>query len=43
MDHSTLTWLYRIWSGPPHFILIDLVQEELEEIEANRPRGKTDA
>ena len=26
--------------GPPHFILIDLVQEELEEIEANRPRGK---
>tara|TARA_B100000614_G_scaffold255996_1_gene273859 strand:+ start:4185 stop:4559 length:375 start_codon:yes stop_codon:yes gene_type:complete len=26
--------------GPPHFILVDLVLEELEEIEANRPRGK---
>lgn len=26
--------------GPPHFILIDLVLEELEEIEENRPRGK---
>ena len=26
--------------GPPHFILIGLVQQELEEIEANRPRGK---
>ena len=26
--------------GPPHFILIDLVLEELEEIDANRPRGK---
>ena len=26
--------------GPPHFILIDLVLEELEDIEANRPRGK---
>ncbi|MAR47189.1 MAG: hypothetical protein CMA41_05235 [Euryarchaeota archaeon] len=27
--------------GPPHFILIDLVLEELEEIEENRPRGKS--
>ena len=26
--------------GPPQFILIDLVQQELEEIEATRPRGK---
>jgi rRNA-processing protein FCF1 len=26
--------------GPPHFILIDLVLQELEEIEANRPRSK---
>ena len=26
--------------GPPHFILIDLVLEELEDIEASRPRGK---
>jgi len=26
--------------GPPHFILIDLVLEELEDIEAIRPRGK---
>ena len=26
--------------GPPHFILIDLVFQELEEIEANRPRSK---
>jgi len=26
--------------GPPHFILIDLVLKELEEIEENRPRGK---
>ena len=26
--------------GPPHFILIDLVLEELGDIEANRPRGK---
>ena len=26
--------------GPPHFILIDLVLEELEEIDTNRPRNK---
>lgn len=26
--------------GPPHFILIDLVLDELETIEASRPRGK---
>lgn len=26
--------------GPPHFILIDLVRGELEEMDANRPRGK---
>ncbi len=26
--------------GPPQFILIDLVQQELEEIDATRPRGK---
>ena len=26
--------------GPPHFILIDLVFQELEEIEANRPRSR---
>ena len=26
--------------GPPQFVLIDLVQQELEEIEAARPRGK---
>ncbi len=26
--------------GPPHFILIDLVLEELKEIDENRPRGK---
>ncbi len=26
--------------GPPHFILIDLVLEELEDIEASRPRAK---
>lgn len=26
--------------GPPQFILIDLVQRELEELDATRPRGK---
>ena len=26
--------------GPPHFILLDLVLEELEGIESKRPRGK---
>lgn len=26
--------------GPPHFILIDLVLEELEELDAIRPRSK---
>ena len=26
--------------GPPHFILIDLVLDELEEIDTNRPRNK---
>ena len=26
--------------GPPHFILVDLVLDELEEIESGRPRGK---
>ncbi|MGB1365318.1 MAG: hypothetical protein ACPH9F_03185 [Candidatus Poseidoniaceae archaeon] len=26
--------------GPPHFVLIDLVLEELKELESNRPRGK---
>lgn len=26
--------------GPPHFILLDLVLEELEGIESERPRGK---
>ena len=26
--------------GPPQFILIDLVWEELEELDATRPRGK---
>lgn len=26
--------------GPPHFILLDLVLEELEELDANRPHGK---
>jgi rRNA-processing protein FCF1 len=26
--------------GPPQFILIDLILEELEEVEVNRPRGK---
>lgn len=26
--------------GPPHFILIDLVFQELKEIEANRPRSR---
>ena len=26
--------------GPPQFILIDLILDELEELEASRPRGK---
>ena len=26
--------------GPPHFILLDLVLEELGQIESERPRGK---
>lgn len=26
--------------GPPHFILLDLVLEELGQIESKRPRGK---
>jgi rRNA-processing protein FCF1 len=26
--------------GPPHFILVDLVLDELEAIESSRPRGK---
>lgn len=26
--------------GPPHFILIDLVLEELEALDSERPRGK---